>query len=740
MRKKIILIVLGALALAVLIGLLWMWFFGGAGGLGGTFGRGGSATTTPTVGRTVVNVPAKVATSTTKSTVSGGTFGLGAKGPEVAKLQTFLINSGYLTLPATTPLGTFDGFTESALRAYQTTVGVTPNGYFGTSTLLLVNAALGATTTPARTTPSPTTGGGTISNSAGGSATVTTGPAFFSSSTASGPPTGTPTVPGAQWLDTNATLSTFVPSQLNQLDQSSVGGQVAIFGTPPSVNPGNAGGINLGIFAAAGIAGALTCTPGLLGSIAGLVGNVGAAVSVPNAALAVPVSDLGTQANLTTNFAVNNALKGSDTYKTNFLDCITRVIAKVVLQQITNSVVNWINSGFNGQPSFVQNYEQFFNKVADQAAGEFIRGSALSFLCSPFQAQIKLAIARSYAQRNAQSCTFTSVANNFNKFVSGNFSAGGWRGLIQLTTMPTNNPYGAFMYAQGGLTAAQNNATNNKRTDLINGRGFLSFEQKPNCRPAPNPGTGVSSAMICDPPKIVTPGDVISGSINKTLGVGQDSLNMAKNFDEIISALLTQLMSKTLQGGLANLSGTTGYASSFLTPDQQQAQDRGNALIISLQTIVQAAQQYGSVEQGSARDLQSAQQQYLSLQNCWEVASATPTLTTEQQAVAAQNGAAAGTAIASLEAEVALHNNNIVRANAAVGLVQELQTRTLQVTSTADVAAINNAISAAQANGILILGAEVTQAQQDRTSLQTRLGGINQTISVGLQQCNAFGR
>ena len=35
--------------------------------------------------------------------------------------------------------------------------------------------------------------------------------------------------------------------------------------------------------------------------------------------------------------------------------------------------------------------------------------------------------------------------------MNGNFSQGGWPGLLSFTTVPTNNPYGAFAYAQVGL-------------------------------------------------------------------------------------------------------------------------------------------------------------------------------------------------------------------------------------------------------------------------------------------------
>src|SRR3989344_1557050 len=81
------------------------------------------------------------------------------------------------------------------------------------------------------------------------------------------------------------------------------------------------------------------------------------------------------------------------------------------------------------KPSF----NKFFNNVGDQAAGEFIRGTGLAFLCSPFQMQIRIAVAQSYARRGAASCTLTGVIKNINSFMNGNFSQGGWGGLLQFT-------------------------------------------------------------------------------------------------------------------------------------------------------------------------------------------------------------------------------------------------------------------------------------------------------------------
>ena len=239
--------------------------------------------------------------------------------------------------------------------------------------------------------------------------------------------------------------------------------------------------------------------------------------------------------------------------------------------------------------------------------------------------------------------------------------------------------------------------------------------------------------------KIATPGSTIAETLNITNKSSVDSLNMAKNFDEIISALITQLMTKMLQNGLSDLSGTNGYAGNYLTPDQQAAQTQGNALLTNLQNVVQVAQQYGTVKQASARDIQTLQQQYLSLQNCWESASSSPALTAAQRAQATQNAAAASANITTLEGDVATLNADIAFANSAIALLQDMQTQTLRVGSTADVTAVQTRLTAAQNSNLIVLPADLTLAQQDRTTLQTRLGTATQQINAGLQQCYALG-
>lgn len=556
-------------------------------------------------------------------------------------------------------------------------------------------------------------GSGTTGSTIQGGTTVVGGETGSVGASGTG---GVAAVPGVDWLGSGSVpgggpVSNFVPRTVNELNQGNVSGSPTIL-PGNSLDPNNNNDFLGTALLGAGI-GAALCTAGFsTGALAG------GALGIANSVTAVPVADKVTNAGVT-----------DTAIRENFLNCLTRTIARIALQQITASVVNWINSGFNGQPSFVTNYRQFFTNVADQAAGEFIRGAGLSFLCSPFQNQIRIAIAQSYARRNAQSCTISGVIRNLNSFANGGqFSQGGWRGLLSFTNTPTNNPFGAYTYGQGELMRVQTGAVAQRQQDYVIGRGFLSSEkcdtvvvngatQKRNCR-------------------IVTPGSTIAESLNKQLGVGQDSLNMAKNFDEIINALITQLMVRALQGGLSSLSGTQGYASNFLTPEQQQAQAEAQAILTDMQGRVNVAQQYGSVWQGAIADIQNAQQQLQAVVNCWETASSSEEGSRRDTAITNAKNAAAARDF--YNAQVDAYNAKITQANESITLLQNLQTRAIGVTSAGDVASVKAAHNQALASGAIISQADVVSAQQDRATLQTALSARNAQTSSELQQCNAF--
>ena len=554
--------------------------------------------------------------------------------------------------------------------------------------------------------PSSVVGSGQGGNTSSQNISVSGGSSGPGPSIQSNP--GVVVVPGVEWLGGSGggtgggATTNFVPKTINQLNDGSAGGSPGIIGSFGGDSGGGGSGLGLA---------------GLLGAGAGcallpVFESIGLGEAATKGAGALAGGFV-----LTYDFNVYSKQAAKGGLGEGLADCLARTIGKAVIAQMTNSIVNWINSGFNGKPSFVTNFERFFTNVGDQAAGEFIRGSALSFLCSPFKLQIRVAIAQSYARRNnAASCTLTGAIKNINSFMNGNFSQGGWGGLIQFTTVPTNNPYGAYAYAQVGLATAQNNAIAQANRNITPG-GFISLQK---CDGNADPLSG--KATNC---KVVTPGAVIEDSLKETLKQPFLANQLAQSFDQIVSALLNQLVTKTLYSGLSNLSGTSGYAANYLTPEQQQAQAGAQTLLTDMQGRLQVAQQYGSVMQGSIQDIQNTQQQLQGLANCWTSKEKTSQASTTEMA------------LHSYDAVIDGYNNSITRANAAIAALQDFQTQIINVSSAQDVEAVRAAYNRALVGGVLVSPTDVTNAQQDRATLQASLQTRNQTTQNELDQCYA---
>ncbi len=270
-------------------------------------------------------------------------------------------------------------------------------------------------------------------------------------------------------------------------------------------------------------------------------GAIGAAVG-----LMVPVNDIQ-----------NNLKEG-------IFDQIAWSVAKIAIQQITRSTIAWINSGFQGNPAFVSDPGQFFGDLADQVLGEFIKGSDLAFLCSPFKIEITKALIQNYYQNRVPlSCTLSGVLNNVQNFANftsvsdgsgrGFLANGGWRGWLDVAGPEGNNPYDAYADTQAKLGARLLTTTGNFQQELNFGQGFLSWRDCSTVSGDHGPGDSKCP--------IVTPGSVIVDQLNHTLGATVDTLVTADEFNEIISALMSQLLSQVLGG--TGLFGTSQPNSSF---------------------------------------------------------------------------------------------------------------------------------------------------------------------------------
>ena len=266
--------------------------------------------------------------------------------------------------------------------------------------------------------------------------------------------------------------------------------------------------------------------------------------------------------------ALETALTAANTYavwvKEYVLDFAVWWAMKIIIRSITQDIVAYINSGFksfghNGNSGFLRNPGQFFKQIADEAAGTFIfneLGDLGKILCSPFSVQIRTALYFRFGLGGGQysdkaQCTLSQVFGNVqgaaDDFLAGDFAKGGWDGWFSVTQDPNNNMYGAYFQAETEIALRSEALRNTQSKELDWGKGMLSFKK---CVTHTNPDGTEYCTM-----EVVTPGNLIEDQLATTFGSPIRQLELADEFNEIISALVRQFL-----GGIfgENGGGLTG--------------------------------------------------------------------------------------------------------------------------------------------------------------------------------------
>ncbi len=360
------------------------------------------------------------------------------------------------------------------------------------------------------------------------------------------------------------------------------------------------------------------------------------------------------------------------------LDPMFKMIARTILRNITQSIIKWAATGFQGNPSFIQDPTQFFANVADQAIGNIIYNNAgLQWMCSPFRLQLKRALIynRSFTQR-AQ-CTLTQVIGNYEGFINGVNnelgSLGGWNAWNVMATQPENNPYGAYALFNLQVDAA---ITTDKQRELnlLNwGGGFFSWED-PSCKERNrqaeelratyefNNESGVQGRSVtltanqmagfeitpgqqldagqgqiyyqkCD---VYTPGSVIADQINSSLGAGVNELIAADEISEVLGAVLYGLVTNVLgDSGLFGAGGGGGgyvndYESQVEQENRQAFQSTKNDTVSQINSNLNAENNYILTKNQSIARVEVSAQKERDLAICLRESATTTPITTPQ--------------------------------------------------------------------------------------------------------------
>ncbi len=438
--------------------------------------------------------------------------------------------------------------------------------------------------------------------------------------------------------------------------------------------------------------------------------------------MAMAVTEVGAQLGFISQITGFTAISasGSQTLvvKEYALDKIGWAIANIIIQEMSHNIVNWINSGFDGNPAFVTDLGGFLTDISDRVAGSFIEGTELSLLCDPFQLQIRRALAINYNSTFGKTieCRLSNVVDNIDNFLAGDFGAGGWKGWYELTVQ--DNPYSRYLQASEKLDARIVNAKGRELKLLDWGNGFLSWKE---CG-----GSGATDPISTANCPIVTPGKVIESQLNDTLDSGRNRLIVADEIDEIIGALLTQLTQQALSGsgGLFGLSQNQNGQSSYTSRLRADSTATNKILNKTKETVskeidsaIKIEETYKNTVLSSLSAVLSAEKLNSTLQTCDSVKAGLFTST------------------------ILLRKNSILgKADISEQKLKELraiQTEISTATTPNDLRAAIQPFLDLQAGGALRTEADIRTARKESDGIIQEMKSLQTSISTSIAECGS---
>jgi len=295
-------------------------------------------------------------------------------------------------------------------------------------------------------------------------------------------------------------------------------------------------------------------------------------------------------------------------------DGLAYQIARIAVQQMVSSTIDWINSGFQGNPAYITDLDGYLESIGDVVVGEYIYGSKLNFLCSPFALDVKNALMVQYYRGKTYEprCTLSEVTNNIDGAFDGLSNEWDWDVWNSITQTTTNNPFGSFIDTSVNLNTDIRNKRNQEQIKIGWGDGFLSWEE------CIEELAGDPTTVECS---IKTPGSVLAGITNDSITIGGKALIQADEINEIVGALLSQLVQQVagpdgLSGSSKGSGGQASYTSS-LSSNQGDVSGLIKNSIDSINEDLKTENSYLTPKQNSLNAAKESRLKLEELSNCY---------------------------------------------------------------------------------------------------------------------------
>ena len=158
------------------------------------------------------------------------------------------------------------------------------------------------------------------------------------------------------------------------------------------------------------------------------------------------------------------------------------LVARRIINSITQRTVNWINSGFHGNPFYLENSKSFFKDIAKHEITTFVNVYGYDRIKFPFGRDVALSTIDAYRNQlqNNSAYTLSKVTNDpiFLDRYQNDFNFGGWDAFFINTQYPQNNYIGFNLEVDDDLARKLAGTVQTKaeqvQDTLQKGQGFLA--------------------------------------------------------------------------------------------------------------------------------------------------------------------------------------------------------------------------------------------------------------------------
>ncbi len=271
------------------------------------------------------------------------------------------------------------------------------------------------------------------------------------------------------------------------------------------------------------------------------------------------------QGEVPTTDAVTQQKLEQQKFKETCLDKIAYNVAKQSLSKTTARTLNWVNTGFGGNPFYVVNQNAYFKSIADEQIKKYVE--ELPQKNNIFGESIRNNIISQITGRSVPQNSTSYKSKEFESF-NQDFRNGGWD-MWLLSVDGEYNPITSYINETGTLGKNIQNNLSTVQNELLQGQGFLSqkkcakYENKSWMLDPNSPTYDPTYKPSCLEWKTVTPGTIIADQAKTALQTPFRQLENADEFNEVLGTLFTKILNNLLSKGIGGLGtyATADYSS-----------------------------------------------------------------------------------------------------------------------------------------------------------------------------------